>query len=107
MAAREDGGTSARSEVLGATLGEDGTRFVVTSTVAERVELCLFDLDGAETDRVDLHDEGGTWSADVGGVGGGEDFGRGRTANAPRRHTLIRRLDHACLILRLRGRRRA
>lgn len=75
MAAREDGGTSARSEVLGATLGEDGTRFVVTSTVAERVELCLFDLDGAETDRVDLHDEGGTWSADVGGVGGGQRYG--------------------------------
>src|SRR5689334_15528870 len=34
---------------LGATYDGSGTNFAVFSEVAERVELCLFDADGAET----------------------------------------------------------
>ena len=38
---------------LGATYDGSGTNFALFSEVAERVELCLFDDDGAET-RIDL-----------------------------------------------------
>ena len=38
---------------LGATFDGSGTNFALFSEVAERVELCLFDADGAET-RVEL-----------------------------------------------------
>ncbi|MFD1722723.1 glycogen debranching protein GlgX [Amnibacterium endophyticum] len=40
---------------LGATFDGGGTNFALFSEVAERVELCLFDEDGAET-RIDLVD---------------------------------------------------
>jgi glycogen operon protein len=40
---------------LGATFDGVGTNFALFSEVAERVELCLFDEDGAET-RVALHE---------------------------------------------------
>ncbi|MCU1370427.1 MAG: glgX [Ilumatobacteraceae bacterium] len=68
------------TDALGATVGEGGTRFIVASRVAERIELCLFDGDGAETDRVDLaHDDrdghDGTWCASVAGVGAGQRYG--------------------------------
>lgn len=63
-------------EVFGATIGPDGTRFVVPSSVAERIELCLFDPSGAETDRVDLDGRGdGTWSVVVPGAGHGQHYG--------------------------------
>ncbi len=74
-APRENAEGSARPDTLGATLADDGAQFAVTSAVAERVELCLFDLDGAETDRVDLGHEDGTWSAHVAGVGAGQRYG--------------------------------
>jgi isoamylase len=61
---------------LGATVGPDSTRFVVESGVAERIELCLFDGAGDETDRVDLNRQDGVeWTVDVGGVGGGQHYG--------------------------------
>jgi glycogen operon protein len=61
---------------LGATVTGAGTDFVVTSSVAERIELCLFDADGPEADRVDLtrHDDG-RWHTSVGGVGHGQRYG--------------------------------
>ena len=56
---REIAGTPSPQEVwpgkaypLGATYDGSGTNFALFSEVAERVELCLFDADGAET-RVD------------------------------------------------------
>ena len=67
--------TAARSP-LGAEPGPDGTRFVVTSAVAERIELALFDELDAETDRVDLTSCGdGDWSVDVPGVRAGQRYG--------------------------------
>ncbi|QXC61816.1 glycogen debranching enzyme [Aquihabitans sp. G128] len=63
-------------EVLGATVGTEGTTFVVSSGVAERIELCLFGTDGAEADRVDLTgDRDGLWRATVAGVGHGQRYG--------------------------------
>ena len=61
---------------LGATTSDGSTSFVVASSVAERVELCLFDVDGSGDDRVDMvPDEDGCWSATVGGVGHGHRYG--------------------------------
>ncbi len=39
---------------LGATADADGVNFALFSSVAERVELCLFDRDGKETGRYEL-----------------------------------------------------
>lgn len=67
---------SREPERLGATVADGGTRFVVGSGVAERIELCLYDAQGAEADRVDLargHD--GLWRAEVAGVGHGQRYG--------------------------------
>ncbi|MGN6694719.1 MAG: glycogen debranching enzyme, partial [Aquihabitans sp.] len=72
----ETGAAATTSPELGATVTAEGTRFVVTSGVAERIELCLFDGDGTETDRVDLAADGaGTWSALVPGATGGQRYG--------------------------------
>jgi isoamylase len=61
---------------LGATVGPGSTRFVVQSGVAERIELCLFDLVGREVDRIDLaHADGLVWAADVAGAGHGLHYG--------------------------------
>jgi glycogen operon protein len=66
----------AAGDRLGATPGPDGTTFVVTSGVAERIQLCLYDESVAETDHVDLDARGdGTWSVQVGGVGPGQRYG--------------------------------
>jgi len=43
---------------LGATYDGVGTNFALFSSVAERVELCLFDAAGTE-DRVTLHEMDG------------------------------------------------
>ena len=57
-------------EQLGATAHGAGTRFLVSSGVAERIELCLFDPDGVEQERVDLQrGDGDLWRADVAGAG--------------------------------------
>ncbi len=63
-------------EVLGATVDGDATRFVVASSVAERVELCLFDTNGDERRRIDL-DAGpdGLWRSAVDGVAPGQHYG--------------------------------
>ncbi len=61
---------------LGATVVDGGTRFVVQSAVASRIELCLFAPDGPEADRVDLQPHAdGTWSATVAGVQHGQRYG--------------------------------
>lgn len=63
-------------ERLGATVGPDGCHVLAWSSVAERMELCLFDRRGRETDRCDLspgEDHG--WRADVAGVDAGQAYG--------------------------------
>ena len=63
-------------EVLGATTADGATRFVVPSTVGERVELCLFAANGIEQDRVDLDGgDDGLWRTQVAGVGEGQQYG--------------------------------
>jgi isoamylase len=60
---------------LGATIRGGGTNFAVASSVAERVDLCLFDETGAE-DRVSLRDfDAGVWHGFVPGVGAGQRYG--------------------------------
>ena len=39
---------------LGATYDGSGTNFALFSEVAQRVDLCLFDEKGRETDRIEL-----------------------------------------------------
>ncbi len=60
---------------LGATYDGAGTNFGLFSEVAERVELCLFDDDGAET-RVDLHEvDGFVWHGYLPGISPGQRYG--------------------------------
>ena len=65
---------------LGATVSPDGTAFVVTSGVAERIELCLFDDHDRETDHLDLAQgtepgEEDVWGVDVGSARAGQRYG--------------------------------
>src|SRR5215831_5884474 len=60
---------------LGATYDGAGTNFALFSEVAERVELCLFANDGAET-RVALREvDGFIWHGYLPGVGPGQRYG--------------------------------
>jgi isoamylase len=60
---------------LGATYDGSGTNFALFSEIAERVELCLFDADGAET-RVELPEvDGFVWHAFLPGVEPGQRYG--------------------------------
>src|SRR5690348_7435062 len=60
---------------LGATYDGAGTNFALFSEVADRVELCLFDADGAER-RVDLVEvDGFIWHAFLPGVEPGQRYG--------------------------------
>ena len=60
---------------LGATYDGAGTNFGIFSEVAQRVELCLFDDEGAES-RVDLHEvDGFVWHGYLPGVGPGQRYG--------------------------------
>ena len=60
---------------LGATYDGSGVNFALFSEVAERVELCLIDDDGAET-RLDLPEvDGFVWHAYVPGVQPGQRYG--------------------------------
>ncbi|MGE5287463.1 MAG: glycogen debranching protein GlgX [Micromonosporaceae bacterium] len=60
---------------LGATPGEAGTNFAVASEIAERIVLCLFDADGAET-RVPLPMfDDGVWHGFVPGISSGQRYG--------------------------------
>ena len=64
-----------QSSPLGATPRDGGTNFAVSSTVAEGVQVCLFDSAGAET-RFDLRDyDAGVWHGFVPGVGPGQAYG--------------------------------
>jgi glycogen operon protein len=61
---------------LGAQLDEDGVRFSVWSGAAERIWLCLFGADGAETHRVPMElGEDAVFSAFVKGIGAGQRYG--------------------------------
>ena len=60
---------------LGATFDGSGVNFAVFSEVAERVELCLIDDDGAET-RLDLPEvDGYVWHAYLPSVQPGQRYG--------------------------------
>ena len=60
---------------MGATVTESGTNFAVFSAHATRVELCLFDANGAET-RLDLCERSGDiWHGAVEGVRAGQLYG--------------------------------
>jgi isoamylase len=71
---------------LGSTLTAEGADFRVFSSVAERVELCLFDADGAET-RIDMTAHPGfVWHAFAAGVTAGQAYGyRVHGPHAPER----------------------
>jgi len=63
-------------ERLGPTPDERGTRFAVFSSIAQRVEVCLFDGSGAEIARHDLaRGNGSVWSAHVAGCAPGQRYG--------------------------------
>ena len=60
---------------LGASYDGAGTNFALFSEIAEQVELCLFDHDGAET-RVALREvDGFIWHCYLPGVGPGQRYG--------------------------------
>jgi isoamylase len=60
---------------LGATYDGSGTNFAVFSEVAEQVELCLFDVDGAET-RVTLPEvDGFVWHGFIPNIEPGQRYG--------------------------------
>jgi len=60
---------------LGATWDGWGTNFALFSEVAERVELCLFDVDGTE-ERIDLTEiDGFVWHAYLPGFEPGQRYG--------------------------------
>jgi isoamylase len=60
---------------LGATFDGIGTRFAVVSSIAEAVELCLFDDDGTEA-RVELPERmGDVWHGEFPDVGPGQRYG--------------------------------
>ncbi|WP_319452726.1 MULTISPECIES: glycogen debranching protein GlgX [unclassified Mycobacterium] len=60
---------------LGATYDGSGTNFTLFSEVAERVELCLFDADGAETRIVLPEVDGFIWHGFVPGIEPGQRYG--------------------------------
>ena len=60
---------------LGARVDGDGVEFAVFSSVAESVELCLFDDTGAESRRPLEADEGFVWRGRVAGAGSGTRYG--------------------------------
>ena len=65
-----------RPELPGATPDEDGTNFAVFSSVAQRVELCLFDDRGHETGRHELQEDSDhTWSGFLPGCSPGQRYG--------------------------------
>ena len=60
---------------LGARADADGTDFAVFSSVAEAVDLCLFDADGNETRRPLEADTGYVWRGRVDGLQAGSQYG--------------------------------
>jgi glycogen operon protein len=61
---------------LGATFTGDGVRFALYSSVASRVELCLFDDSGREAQRIDADGpDDDVWHTFVPSVGPGQRYG--------------------------------
>jgi isoamylase len=61
---------------LGATLSDDGTNFAVASEIADGVEVCLYDRDGHETDRIELPARTAhVWHGLLPDVGDGQRYG--------------------------------
>jgi len=60
---------------LGARPDGGGTNFALATAVGERVELCLFDEDGTETDLPLREYDSGVWHGYVPGVGVGQRYG--------------------------------
>ena len=73
-----------RAHPLGAAFDGNGTNFALFSEVAEKVELCLFDEEGAER-RLPLEEvDAFSWHAYLPGVGPGQRYGyRVHGPNAP------------------------
>jgi isoamylase len=63
-----------RAAPLGATCGPEGTNFAVSSN-GDEVRLCLFDVDGTETQLVLPERDGDVWHGFVPGVGPGQAYG--------------------------------
>lgn len=62
--------------VLGATPVDGGVNFALFSSVAERVELCLYDADGRQQLRADLADKSeDVWHGFVPHIGPGQHYG--------------------------------
>ena len=70
-------GTRRWNSGLGAEYDGDGVNFALYSEHADKVELCLFDVEGkAETARLALpHNEGGIWSGYIPGLAPGQVYG--------------------------------
>ena len=67
---------SGRYDRLGAHVEEGGVNFAVFSENAARIELCLFDKDGAETGRLDLPERtGSVWHGFVPELEAGAKYG--------------------------------
>lgn len=62
--------------LLGSTVNRDGVNFAVYSSVASRVELCLFDENGRQNACLDLpHCDNGVWHGFVPGMAAGRRYG--------------------------------
>ena len=59
---------------LGTSRTSDGVNVAVYSSVAQRVQLCLFEDSGAETQH-DLHRDGDVWHGLIGGMVAGQAYG--------------------------------
>lgn len=65
-----------RFDILGATADKDGVNFALFSSVAERVEICLFDEAGTEYARLDLPGcDGDVWHGYMPGLAVGQQYG--------------------------------
>jgi len=65
-----------RAAPLGATIDTAGTNFCVFSSVAERIELCLFDETGQQTQQFDLTERSGDlWYGYLPGCRAGQRYG--------------------------------
>ena len=60
---------------LGATLTKEGVHFRVFSSIAERIELCLFDDTGGETRYELVLEPGFIWHLFVAGIKAGQAYG--------------------------------
>ena len=65
-----------RPDALGPNPDARGTGFAVYSSLAERIELCLFDAAGDASERFDLlRDDDGVWHGYLPGCAAGQRYG--------------------------------